>query len=135
MRWIGPRAHALSSARRSDDRHRLAEIEAHCEGRAYETDDDQWLLAFYEQNELRYVEAGNEADVGVITAAGRAACIDVERATMEKSRDILLPDRHAASAYKRQARSGAARRGTPDRLACSPMRRANQVPVWLGGLL
>jgi flavin-dependent dehydrogenase len=26
------------------DRHRLAEIDAHCEGRSYETDDEQWLL-------------------------------------------------------------------------------------------
>jgi flavin-dependent dehydrogenase len=26
------------------DRHRLAEIDAHCEGRVYETDDEEWLL-------------------------------------------------------------------------------------------
>ena len=26
-------------------------------------EDDPWLLAFYRQNELRYVEAGDEAEI------------------------------------------------------------------------
>ena len=26
------------------DRHRLAEVEAHCDGRPYETDDEEWVL-------------------------------------------------------------------------------------------
>jgi multidrug resistance efflux pump len=34
-------------------------------------EDDQWLLAFYEQNELRYVEPGNEAEIFLETYPGR----------------------------------------------------------------
>jgi multidrug resistance efflux pump len=34
-------------------------------------DDDQWVIAFFGQNELRYVEPGNEAEVYVRTHPGR----------------------------------------------------------------
>src|SRR6186997_91055 len=34
-------------------------------------EDDPWLLAFYEQNELRYVEPGNEAEIFLETYPGR----------------------------------------------------------------
>jgi len=34
-------------------------------------DDDQWVLAFFGQNELRYVEPGNEAEIFVRTHPGR----------------------------------------------------------------
>jgi multidrug resistance efflux pump len=34
-------------------------------------DDDQWIIAFFGQNELRYVEAGNEAEIYVRTHPGR----------------------------------------------------------------
>jgi multidrug resistance efflux pump len=34
-------------------------------------EDDPWLLAFYRQNELRYVEPGNEAEIYVETYPGR----------------------------------------------------------------
>lgn len=34
-------------------------------------DDDQWILAFFGQNELRYVEPGNEAEIFVKTHPGR----------------------------------------------------------------
>jgi multidrug resistance efflux pump len=34
-------------------------------------DDDQWVLAFFGQNELRYVEPGNEAEIYVRTHPGR----------------------------------------------------------------
>src|SRR3954468_24215508 len=34
-------------------------------------EDDPWVLAYYEQNELRYVEAGNEAEIFVKTYPGR----------------------------------------------------------------
>jgi multidrug resistance efflux pump len=34
-------------------------------------DDDQWVIAFFGQNELRYVEAGNEAEIYVRTHPGR----------------------------------------------------------------
>lgn len=34
-------------------------------------EDDPWIMAFYKQNELRYVESGNEAEVFVKTYPGR----------------------------------------------------------------
>ena len=34
-------------------------------------ENEQWLLAFYHQNELRYVEPGNEAEIFVKTHPGR----------------------------------------------------------------
>jgi multidrug resistance efflux pump len=34
-------------------------------------EEDQWLLAFYHQNELRYVEPGNEAEIFLETYPGR----------------------------------------------------------------
>jgi multidrug resistance efflux pump len=34
-------------------------------------EDDPWVLAYYEQNELRYVEAGNEAEIFLKTYPGR----------------------------------------------------------------
>jgi multidrug resistance efflux pump len=34
-------------------------------------DDDQWVIAFFGQNELRYVEPGNEAEIFVRTHPGR----------------------------------------------------------------
>jgi multidrug resistance efflux pump len=34
-------------------------------------DDDQWVIAFFGQNELRYVEAGNEAEIFLRTHPGR----------------------------------------------------------------
>ncbi len=34
-------------------------------------DHDQWVIAFFRQNELRYVEAGNEAEIFVKTQPGR----------------------------------------------------------------
>ena len=34
-------------------------------------DDDQWVVAFYRQNELRYVEPGNEAEIFLKTHPGR----------------------------------------------------------------
>jgi multidrug resistance efflux pump len=34
-------------------------------------EDEQWLLAFFHQNELRYVEPGNEAEIFVKTHPGR----------------------------------------------------------------
>jgi multidrug resistance efflux pump len=34
-------------------------------------DDDQWIVAFFRQNELRYVEAGDEAEIFVKTHPGR----------------------------------------------------------------
>jgi multidrug resistance efflux pump len=34
-------------------------------------EDDQWIIAFFGQNELRYVEAGNEAEIYVRTHPGR----------------------------------------------------------------
>ena len=34
-------------------------------------DDDQWVVAFFRQNELRYVEAGDEAEIFVKTYANR----------------------------------------------------------------
>lgn len=34
-------------------------------------DDDQWIIAFFQQNELRYVEPGNEAEIYVKTHPGR----------------------------------------------------------------
>jgi multidrug resistance efflux pump len=34
-------------------------------------EDDQWVIAFFGQNELRYVEAGNEAEIYVRTHPGR----------------------------------------------------------------
>ncbi|MEA3210853.1 MAG: hypothetical protein QOE70_3910 [Chthoniobacter sp.] len=34
-------------------------------------DEDQWIIAFFRQNELRYVEPGNEAEVFVKTHPGR----------------------------------------------------------------
>ena len=34
-------------------------------------EDDPWVLAYYDQNELRYVEAGNEAEIFVKTYPGR----------------------------------------------------------------
>ena len=40
------------------DRHRLAEIDAHCAGRAYETDDEEWLIG-----EAFAATAGGDPDV------------------------------------------------------------------------
>jgi multidrug resistance efflux pump len=34
-------------------------------------EDDPWILAFYRQNELRYVEPGNEAEIFLQTYPGR----------------------------------------------------------------
>ena len=34
-------------------------------------DDDPWLLAFFQQNELRYIEPGNEAEIYMETYPGR----------------------------------------------------------------
>ena len=34
-------------------------------------EDDPWLLAFYRQNELRYVEAGDEAEIYMMQYPGR----------------------------------------------------------------
>jgi multidrug resistance efflux pump len=34
-------------------------------------EDDPWVLAFYSQNELRYVEPGNEAEIFLETYPGR----------------------------------------------------------------
>src|SRR6266699_1643290 len=41
-------------------------------------EDDPWVIAFYHQNELRYVEAGNEAEIYMETYPGRIIKCNVD---------------------------------------------------------
>ena len=90
-------------------------------------EDDPWVLAFYHQNELRYVEPGNEAEIFIETYPGRIIKCKVDSilwATAQGQMPIsgnlatTRPGRPAGIAHRGSPAPGRQRQGPFPRRRC-----------------